>query len=146
MAWLLRKKIVGKEYPLPIRLRDLPLALVQHNIPDINLKFWLEEGNGHVRDITTGPSLNSLEQISKKFNPSNKEFFKYLSIRNFLSYVDWATNPPNPTFKICFNNPSKMIKGLSTCYKTLLPTSQPHDLSFINKWEIYLAPTFSDQQ
>lgn len=93
---------IVKESLISIRFFEPPLSLIQHNIPAIDLKLWLERGIMHVKDIITGSAVNTFVEFGKQFGLPNKEFFKYLHFRHFLSSLQWTDNVPISPFKAFF--------------------------------------------
>lgn len=51
---------------------------------DNNFKNWFEKGITKLHDLLEGPTLMSFNQLIKKYNVSNKDFFRYLKVRDFI--------------------------------------------------------------
>lgn len=77
------KKFVGVKSILAIRIRDLPLSLIQLNKPDIDLNLLIEKGIMPVKDISIGPSLNCFEQVAGQLTYPIKSFSNIYPLDTF---------------------------------------------------------------
>lgn len=93
-----------------------------------NFKIWAEKGITLLEHCFDGDVLMSFEQLKNKYNLSNKEFFSYLQLRDFLR-VKAKTFPklPDLTFveQLCYSD-KPLYKTISRIYEALI-SNQPLD-------------------
>lgn len=108
-----------------------------------HFESWPEKGITYLKHVYNKDGIfMSFQQLKQKYNLSDKDFFKYLQLRNFVRISrqnQWEIAKTSP-IELLFHDGQPMIKTISKVYETLLPfisISNPEKSR--RKWETDLG-------
>lgn len=118
------------------------------SITDKSFSCWYSKGIREISDLYQEGSFCSFQQISKQFNISGKNFFRYLQIRDFVRkmFSQFPASPSCSPYDYLLENPLDWKGIISTLYSKILTPTYVSLSKIKASWEETLDRAISEEE
>lgn len=114
---------------------------------DSNFKYWINKGVTAFCNLINNGEIRSFQYLKDKFSLDNRDFFRYLQLREYYNKEIKDRNEPNAVLEtLCGAYQQKMRKIVSKLYSSLMSCQKNTTLYVKEKWEKEAVVKISNEE